>query len=169
MQQFKRLALIATMLLACVGCDQTTKSLAREHLQGHSSASYFGDTLRLQYVENPGAFLSLGESMSHRWRAAILTVGVGVVLTSVLVFVIRTPTCSPVQTLALTLICGGGIGNLVDRVRYDGYVTDFLNVGLGPIRTGIFNVADVVLMIGIALFIFWQTRVKQSQDRGRTT
>jgi signal peptidase II len=168
MQQFKRMALIATMLIACVGCDQTSKSLAREHLQGHAITSYFGDTLRLQYAENPGAFLSLGESMSHRWRAAVFTVGVGIVVASVLVFVIRAETSSAIQTLALTLICGGGIGNLIDRVRYDGYVTDFISVGVGSIRTGIFNIADVVLMIGIALFI-WQTRVKRPQDRGRTT
>ena len=60
----------------------------------------------------------------------------------------------PLQILALSLICSGGVGNLLDRVRYDGHVTDFLNIGIGPVRTGIFNVADVALMAGFALYAF---------------
>jgi signal peptidase II len=75
MQRLTRLVLVAAMLIACVGCDQTTKSLAREHLQGRGIASFFDDTLRLQYAENPGAFLSLGESLPHRWKTAVFIVG----------------------------------------------------------------------------------------------
>jgi signal peptidase II len=56
----------------------------------------------------------------------------------------------------LSLVCAGGIGNLIDRFSW-GYVRDFLNVGLGPIRTGIFNVADAAMMAGcfLVLFISW--------------
>jgi signal peptidase II len=159
MQRFARLALVAVMLVACVGCDQTTKALARDHLQGRGTASFFDDTLRLQYVENPGAFLSLGESLPHRWRTAVFTVGAGSVLAAVLLYAFLASKAASVQIFALSLICGGGIGNLVDRVRYDGYVTDFLNMGIGPLRTGIFNFADVALMVGIALFVFQQRRI----------
>jgi signal peptidase II len=169
MQRFTRLALVAVMLVACVGCDQTTKALARDHLQGRVTASFFDDTLRLQYVENPGAFLSLGESLPHRWRTAVFTVGAGAVLAAVLLYAFLASKAGPVQIFALSLICGGGIGNLIDRVRYDGYVTDFLNMGIGPLRTGIFNFADVALMIGIALFVFQQRRSEQPPlDPGRT-
>ena len=49
----------------------------------------------------------------------------------------------------------GGVGNLVDRVR-EGYVVDFLNMGIGPVRTGIFNVADVCIVVGMAL-LAWAT------------
>jgi signal peptidase II len=62
------------------------------------------------------------------------------------------------QTVAIALICGGGIGNLIDRVRFDGLVTDFLNVGAGPLRTGIFNVADMALMLGLLLFFVRRER-----------
>lgn len=158
MQRFARLALFTMMLTACVGCDQTTKALARDHLHGRATASFFDDTLRLQYVENPGAFLSLGESLPHRWRTAVFTVGAGAVLAAVLLYAFLASKAGPGQIIALSLICGGGIGNLVDRVRYDGYVTDFLNMGIGPLRTGIFNVADVALMAGIALFMLQQRR-----------
>jgi signal peptidase II len=61
-----------------------------------------------------------------------------------------------IQILALSLICAGGVGNLIDRWTL-GYSTDFLNLGIGPIRTGIFNVADVALMAGCFL-IFWNHR-----------
>lgn len=168
MQRFARLALVAVMLIACVGCDQATKVLARDHLQGRGPVSFLDDTLRLQYVENPGAFLSLGESLPHHWRTAVFTVGTGAVLTAVLLYVFLASRVRPVQIIALSLICGGGIGNLVDRVRYDGYVTDFLNIGIGPLRTGIFNFADVVLMAGMALFVFQQRRAERPPfDPGR--
>ena len=168
MQRLTRLALVVAVLIACVGCDQTTKSLAREHLQGRATASFFGDTLRLQYVENPGAFLSLGESLPHRWRTAVFTVGAGAVLAAVLLYAFFSSTSGPLQIIALSLICGGGIGNLIDRVHYGGYVTDFLNMGIGPIRTGIFNVADVALMAGIALYVLQQRRSERPLDPRRT-
>lgn len=158
MQRVTRLAVVAVLLIACVGCDQTTKFLAREHLQGRGMASFFDDTLRLQYLENPGAFLSLGESLSHRARTAVFTVGAAAVLTAVLVYAAVSATSGPLRIAALCLICGGGIGNWLDRIRYDGYVTDFLNLGIGPIRTGIFNVADVTLVAGLVLFMLGQRR-----------
>ena len=154
MQRFTRLVLVAAMLIACVGCDQATKSLARAHLQDRGTASFFDDALRLQYVQNPGAFLSIGESLPHGWRTAVFTVGAGAGLAAVLLYAFLASKAGPVQIIALSLICGGGIGNLIDRIRYNGYVTDFLNMGVGPFRTGIFNLADVALMAGMGLLFF---------------
>lgn len=48
----------------------------------------------------------------------------------------------------------GGLGNLLDRIMNDGRVIDFMNLGIGPLRTGIFNVADVCITIGVVLLIF---------------
>ena len=48
----------------------------------------------------------------------------------------------------LVLILAGGIGNLIDRVSHQGLVTDFINLGIGPIRTGVFNVADIAVTTG---------------------
>jgi len=158
MQRLKRTALIVALLISCVGCDQTTKTLARAQLQDHAAVSFLGDTFRLQYAENPGAFLSLGASLPHQWGAVLFTLG-GIVLIAVaLLYALLAAKLTRLQIVALALICGGGIGNLVDRVRYEGHVTDFLNVGLGSIRTGIFNVADVALMVGVALFVLGYPR-----------
>jgi signal peptidase II len=52
------------------------------------------------------------------------------------------------------LIVGGGVSNLIDRLRYGGYVVDFLNVGIGSLRTGIFNVADMAIMAGVIIWAF---------------
>jgi signal peptidase II len=56
------------------------------------------------------------------------------------------------------LIASGGVGNWIDRLTNDGRVTDFLNLGIGSLRTGIFNVADMVLMAGVALFLLGSRR-----------
>lgn len=154
MHRLTRIALMATLLIGCVGCDQTTKSLARAHLQGHPAISFLGDTLRLQYAENPGAFLSLGASLPHGWSIAVFTLGgVALIFATLGYALITLKSAGWLRATALALIGAGGIGNLVDRIRYDGHVTDFLNIGLGSIRTGIFNIADVALMLGIALFL----------------
>jgi signal peptidase II len=52
------------------------------------------------------------------------------------------------------MLLGGGLSNLFDRIAYGGYVLDFLNVGIGPLRTGIFNVADMFIMAGVFVMLF---------------
>jgi signal peptidase II len=163
MHRLKRIALIAALLVFCVGCDQTTKSLARDHLQTRPAITFLGDTLRLQYAENPGAFLSLGATLPHEWATAVFTLGGSVVILAALLYAVLAAKLGARELVALCLVCGGGIGNLIDRVRFHGYVTDFLNMGLGSIRTGIFNVADVALMVGLVLFAFRYARSDQRE------
>jgi len=150
--RFKRVLVILGLLVACVGCDQTTKTLARDHLQNRPVICLLGDTVRLQYTENPGAFLSLGASLPQHWRSSVFTLGSAILVGGALLYAFLAARMRPLQTVAIALICGGGIGNLLDRIRYDGLVTDFLNVGAGGLRTGIFNVADMALMLGLLLF-----------------
>lgn len=51
------------------------------------------------------------------------------------------------------LIIGGGLSNLIDRIINQGAVIDFMNIGVGSLRTGIFNVADVAIMVGMFIFV----------------
>jgi signal peptidase II len=55
--------------------------------------------------------------------------------------------------VATSLLVAGGLGNLVDRITRQGAVTDFLNIGVGQVRTGVFNVADLAIVLGVALLI----------------
>lgn len=158
MKQFTRLALIAAVLLGCVGCDQASKQLVRNQIELGASQSFLGDTLRLTHAENPGAFLGAGASLPPLVRAAIFQGVVGLTVLGLLggaLFMRRLDTW---QIVGLTLLAASGLGNLIDRLAHDGLVTDFLNMGIGPLRTGIFNVADVVGMLGVALFLLRPAR-----------
>jgi signal peptidase II len=64
-----RVALLVVLMIGCVGCDQVTKAVARSYLGPGQTMSLLADTLRLQHAENPGAFLSLGDSLPEGMRA----------------------------------------------------------------------------------------------------
>jgi signal peptidase II len=154
----------AIVLFSCIGCDQWTKSLATEHLRQAPAMSFLGDTLRIQYAENPGAFLGAGSQLAPATRFAILVVinGVFLALIAGLVFIKRLS--GPMQHLAVVLLLAGGIGNLIDRIFHHGLVIDFLNVGIGPVRTGIFNVADMAIMAGFAILILYRSPAGNTAD-----
>jgi signal peptidase II len=151
-----RVAIIALIIFGCVGCDQVTKSVARTCLPHDQTVSLLADTVRLQYTENAGAFLSVGHALPRAARSALFTWGGALLVAGALLWTLRARH-SMVQTIAGALICGGGLGNLIDRWSRAGDVTDFLNVGIGTVRTGIFNVADMVMMLGAALLIVAST------------
>ncbi len=113
--------------------------------------SFAGDLFRLQYAENTGAFLSLGSSLPEHWRQWIFTVFVGVFLIGLHLYVVFSRDLHFNHVACLSLVCGGGLSNLIDRIAYGGRVVDFLNVGIGSIRTGIFNVADMAITAGAIL------------------
>ncbi|MBK8276302.1 MAG: signal peptidase II [Nitrospira sp.] len=56
--------------------------------------------------------------------------------------------------VAWSLVLSGGLGNLVDRIINDGRVIDFMNIGIGSLRAGIFNVADVYITVGVVVLVF---------------
>ena len=152
----KRTAAILGSLAVLVGVDQLTKVWAIDNLKGQPGQSYLGDLIRIQYAENPGAFLSLGANLSHDSRFWLLSVTVGLFLLGCLGYLIWNRKLHPIATAGLTLIGGGGISNLIDRLfRAQGRVIDFMNMGIGSLRTGIFNVADMVILLGVALLVFW--------------
>lgn len=150
--------LVSILLIGCVGCDQATKGVARAYLVPGETQSFLHDTFRLIYTENSGAFLSLGAALSDQVRSTIFVIGVGLLSLGALTAALFARNLSRWQIIALSMIGSGGVGNWIDRLAYDGRVTDFLNVGIGSFRTGIFNVADMVLMAGAALFFLASSR-----------
>jgi signal peptidase II len=158
MRLMLRVAVLLLTLTACVGCDQLSKSAARSYLPRNTVVSLMGDTVRLQYAENPGAFLSLGAALPKSARRAVFTFGIAALVLSIFAVAIFVPGLGTSQRIALACICAGGLGNLIDRVLQDGYVTDFLNVGVGVVRTGIFNIADLILMLGMVALLFIHPR-----------
>jgi signal peptidase II len=153
MARFSQIAVIAITLLLCVGCDQGTKAIAKEYLPRNEVITYVHDTLRLHYAENKGSFLGIGSSLPDKARLLLFTVGIGSVLFGILGYLLFVSDLSRTTTISLSLIAGGGFSNLIDRIAYGGYVVDFLNIGVGDLRTGIFNVADVAIMAGGIILI----------------
>jgi signal peptidase II len=147
-----RFIVVMVTLGGCVGCDQASKSAARALLSSGATESLFADSLRLQLVENPGSFLSLGASLPEHLRFTLFTAVVGVVLIGLVCFALFAR-LRLARVIALGLVAGGGISNLLDRLLFDGRVTDFLNVGVGSFRTGIFNLADMAILGGALLLI----------------
>jgi signal peptidase II len=166
MDMWKRLALILVVLVACVGCDQSTKLMAKAYLPETERVSLLGGSVRLEIARNYGAFLSVGASIPQSWRTGIFSAGVAAVLIALFVYALLSNSGNPLVVPALGMIVGGGASNLVDRLNYDGYVLDFLNVGVGSVRTGIFNVADVFIMAGVILLILheWLYKVTGRTD-----
>jgi signal peptidase II len=148
-----RLTLVAGVLLSSIGCDQMVKTLARNSLAESPPVSLLADCVRLELAQNRGAFLSLGESLPLAARYLLFVVVVAGALALTLVYTLRLRGARPAQLVALSLLTGGGLGNLIDRILHDGAVVDFVSVGIGPLRTGIFNVADAAITLGVLLLL----------------
>ena len=138
--------LILIACLATIGCDRVTKQAAATILADTPDRSYLADTVRLTYAENLGGFLSVGAGLSIQRRLLVFTVVTGLLLLGLSVAAVR-GRWEGMRLLGAALIVSGGASNWIDRVA-TGSVIDFLNVGIGPLRTGIFNVADVAILVG---------------------
>jgi signal peptidase II len=141
------------VLVACVSCDQAAKQVATSLLEGSPAILLAGDTVRFELASNQGAFLSLGDSLPEWARTLIFLALVPALLALLCVYFLRAPQTSRAEFVSLGLIAGGGLGNWIDRLLQDGAVTDFVSLGLGSLRTGVFNVADLAVVVGALLLV----------------
>lgn len=146
--------------LAFIGCDRYTKDLAKQHLKDKPGISYLNDSVRLLYVENTGAALSLGDDLPKAASFWLLSMLPLAILMGVFIYTVKNiEQLRRMKIFSIALIFSGGIGNIIDRILYDRHVTDFLNLGIGNIRTGIFNVADICVSAGvIGLLLFYNDK-----------
>jgi signal peptidase II len=149
----QRVAIMAGVLVSSIGLDQYTKRIAIEALRHKPGHSFLGDTFRLQYAENDGAFLSLGGNLPELPRFWLLTVGVGLMLLGIVIFALWSKKLTPAMVAGYALIASGGLSNWVDRATNNGRVVDFMNMGIGRLRTGVFNVADLAIIAGIVVLL----------------
>lgn len=149
----RKVGLVLALAAIIVVLDLVTKGIFERAFYGRPTLHLLGDTVRIGFVLNSGVFLSLGHELGSRTRFWLFIVGVGGVLALLLGLTLKDSRFRTPEVAAVAAIVGGGLGNLVDRVQL-GAVRDFLNVGIGPLRTGIFNVADMAITFGgIALIL----------------
>jgi signal peptidase II len=141
------------LLLLLVFADCTTKRLAEQHLvPEHVPHRVVGDIVRLTLAYNRGAAFSFTLGEHSRVAFTVLALGVLAVLASIYR---STPAQDRVQAIALALVAGGAIGNVLDRFRMPGGtyrgVVDFIDIGVGGWRFYTFNLADMGVTFGAIL------------------
>lgn len=151
-----RFLFVSLLLVVFVSLDQWTKSIARTSLASGDPVLLLGGMIRLQYAQNTGAFLSLGSGLPSQLRFILFVIFVAAALAATFVFGVAARKVTMVQLTSLALISAGGTGNLIDRIANQGTVADFMNLGIGSVRTGIFNVADLCIVAGIVIFVLFR-------------
>jgi signal peptidase II len=135
--------------------DRFTKYIAIVYLKGKESMIFFNNILVLVYTENTGAFLSLGRNWNIYIKYVVLLIIPIIICLIVLLHLIIKETKN-YCIIVCSCIIGGGIGNLLDRLFNKFKVTDFMNFGIGSIRTGILNMADISVTFGIIILIIFE-------------
>jgi len=157
--------IFAALLLVPVGCDHVAKQIAHRALADSAGVSFGADTLRFELTSNPGAFLSLGSGLPSGVRHLIFLGLVPLLLAIICVVGLRSGFSSGWSLLGLAFVVGGGLANWVDRLQHGGAVSDFISLDLGPLRTGVFNPADVFIVAGVALLLL--VSLQPSVSRGK--
>lgn len=152
-RRLRRIGWALLVIALVVGADQITKLAARRHLEGRGTVHVVGQVLVLRYVENQGAFLSLGAGWPAATRFLIFTVATSMTVVALAGYLFASRSLDGWHRLALACIIGGGVGNLIDRIAYQGSVIDFMHLGVGRLRTGIFNAADLAVLAGAVLLL----------------
>jgi signal peptidase II len=156
------------ILLAVVASDIATKWLAVEKLSDPQGMPHevFGEFVRFTLVYNPGAAfgLNVGDANTSRWVFTALTIGALLILGRLYT---STRTGDRTRVLALALVCGGALGNLIDRLRHERGVVDFLDIGFGAARWPTFNIADMAVSSGAFLLaiVLWAEDRAASENK----
>lgn len=165
-----RLLIIPALILLNVSCDQVSKNVARESLNYYDRTEVLGEYLVLTKIENKGAMLSAFSELPDQVRFIMLGVVPAVVLLLGVILLLSQKRVYPMRLLGFCFVIGGGMGNIIDRLLY-GSVTDFVILSAGPFRTGIFNMADVSVMLGtgIVLWALMQQRIQERRNLAAET
>src|SRR5690242_8067294 len=132
-----RLLLMILITILIVVVDHITKSLAVTLLKDAPPINLLGGVLRIAYSENAGGILSLGADWQPQIRFLLLTVAPGILFVIVPFVVVRRQQLTLLEVIWLSLFLAGGLSNWIDRVLNQGMVVDFMNLGIGGLRTGI--------------------------------
>ncbi|HXH28348.1 MAG TPA: signal peptidase II [Candidatus Polarisedimenticolia bacterium] len=154
--------------LSVFGFDQWTKDLITSHMSLSSSIAIVPGLFHLTLVTNRGALFGLFHDLPDPYRGAIFTIIPGLAILLILAFQYATGPTDALAQVGLSLILGGAVGNLVDRLRF-GYVVDFLDVFVKDHHWPAFNVADSAICIGVSLLVLDLLRKGRARSHGAVT
>jgi signal peptidase II len=142
------------IIIACsvLLVDRLTKWFVAQKIELNDAVDVIPGLFRLTHLQNEGAAFSLFADSASPWRLGILILFSVMALTAASVFLWKNGNVLNGTAIALSLVAGGALGNLWDRVS-SGRVTDFLDFYLGSHHWPPFNVADSAIVIGGLLLI----------------
>lgn len=158
-----RTLIILTLLILNVSCDQISKNIIRQTIEYNERIGFVHDYVTLTKIENTGAFLSLGNDLPNALRIILLIALPVFVMTYGLFFLFTKTSMSKPTLVGISFVLGGGIGNMYDRIIY-GSVTDFMHIDFVIFQTGIFNMADVSIMVGMFLILIQSFRKRMGGE-----
>jgi signal peptidase II len=144
------------IIVILVLVDQAIKVIVNHTLDRVYEWNLLGVFGRFERAENTGAFLSFGAEFSASARMYFFIILVGLFLLWV-AYQIYFKVHDRVILGCYALLLAGGLGNLYDRM-FRGYVIDYVVVGVGPLRTGIFNFADFLILLSLLLIFAHEFR-----------
>lgn len=154
---------LAMILSFVVVLDATTKALIQRTFQVYDQVDLLGSYLRLTYIHNSGA--AFGIQLGPYSREIFLVLSLVALIALVAMYWI-TPAADRLRLISIALICGGAIGNLLDRIRSAQGVVDFLDVGFGNMRWPVFNIADMAVTTGAILLAVSLWREERGESGG---
>ena len=162
--QERSMHLIA-IIAGVVVVDLITKLWIQRTFRLYEQVEVIGDYLRLTFIYNPGAAFGIHVGEYSRVVFFVLSL---VALIALIAMYWTTPHHDRLRLSSIALVCGGALGNLIDRVRSPRGVVDFLDVGIGDMRWPVFNVADMAVTIGAVLLALslWNEDTKPREDGG---
>lgn len=167
MSNTARKIVIVLLVVLNIGCDQVSKNLVRERVSEDETIQLMDDYFIMTKVENSGAFLGLGSELPEWLRVGLLLVIPALMMVGLLIFIWLKRKQPLMEAIGMSFVIGGGIGNVFDRIAY-GSVTDFFHIDLGWARTGIFNMADVSVMVGVGLLLLNMATTKKPKKKLET-
>ena len=146
--------------------DQISKILIKIFIPYYSSIEIIGDYLRFTFIENRGIAFRIDTGDFHIYITVLTIIAISILF----YHYIHIESERKYESLALSLIIGGAIGNAIDRVLvlipnsgYNG-VVDFIDVGINNLRWYVFNIADTSITIGAILYILAQYKYNKKNN-----
>jgi signal peptidase II len=138
---------------AVIVLDQITKAAIVKIFLIHESHTVIDGFFNIVYVMNPGAAFGFLATASKTFRYCFFTGITAMVIVLIIYYIVKSKPQNMLMVISLTLIFGGAVGNLIDRIGF-GAVVDFLDVYIGTAHWPAFNVADSAISVGAVLMIW---------------
>ena len=163
-KRYKLLLIIAPVVIVI---DQWTKLIVDKNMLLYQSIEVLENFFHITYIRNKGAAFGILSGADASLRIPFF-LGVSFIAIAVIIYALKTHKGeSPIFPVALSLILGGAIGNMIDRVRM-GEVIDFLDAHWYQHHWPAFNIADSAITVGMGFLIFQMITEKEGSDASDT-